>query len=286
MEPSMRSVVVAKSGISFAAFLTVFANILSGIQVYAAGTTVSTQVCNPTSGSTAQISITTPADDSVVDQNTVTLSGIVKDVTQIDVTIDGTYDKTLAVANGQTSYSTTVSLAVGTHTIKVTGNDICGITDPSDSAVVTYELNTPPSTGTGTPTTTPTNPSSPGGGTITSPGATPARSPVESPAMSWLKNVPGYDIAVAVGRSVDFDTLGRDGLLKAILRFILFTFGVALLLLGPLVMRSIEHTRRVSLAALQYVNNSSTGKFVSHLQRNTITSRLIGLVLLIVAFTI
>ena len=272
----MRSVAVVKPRYTVVLFFALFTNLMLVSTSRAADTTVTTQVCNPSYGSTAQIDITSPVNDSVVNQNSVTLSGSLKDVTQIDVTIDGNYDQTVAIASGQTTYSTTVNLAVGTHTIEVTGNDMCGITDPVDSTVVTYEVTAQPTTGTETPTTTPTVP-----GVVKNPGNSPGGQTVETPSASPLQQLPGYEVVTSIGRALDFDVMAQDGLTKAILRFVLFTLGTGLLIIAPLVLRSYERGRLLQASVLQYMGSSlkAGGKAVSHLHRNVTTVRILGVVL-------
>jgi hypothetical protein len=279
----MRSVAVVKPRSHLVLFFALLVNLLLVSTSWAADTTVTTQVCNSSYGSTAQIGITSPVNDSIVNQNSVTLSGSLRDVTQIEVTIDGNYDQTVAIGSGQTSYSTTVNLAAGTHTIEVSGNDMCNISDPTESVVVTYEVTAQPTTGNETPTTTPTIP-----GTVNNPGSAPRRDPVETTSIPWLQQVPGYEVAAAAGRALDFDVMAKDGLGKAILRFVFFTLGVGLLALAPLVLRSYERGRLLQASVLQYMGSGlkAGGKAVSHLHRNVTTVRLLGVVLGLTAFII
>lgn len=100
----------------------------------------------------ASIDIAEPRDDSVVGQPTQTFRGTVSNSSQIEISIDGTYVTTLAIGSGQTSFETDLTLSPGNHTIDMTATAICGGTDGTDSVVITYQVATQPSNGSGTPT--------------------------------------------------------------------------------------------------------------------------------------
>jgi hypothetical protein len=100
----------------------------------------------------AAIDITQPNDDSVVDQAITTFRGSINNTSQIIVEIDGDYVSTVAIGSNQSVFDTDISLSEGTHTIKMTANDICGTMDASDSVVITYQPDTNPSNGETTPT--------------------------------------------------------------------------------------------------------------------------------------
>lgn len=238
--------------------------------VAAANTTVKSVVCNSTTGSSAQLSIISPANDSVVVDNTVTVSGTLKDVTQVDVEIDGAYNQTFAIPSGQTTFTTTAQVATGTHTIKLTGNDMCNITNPVSSVVVTYQPGTTPSTGSGTPTVTPAQSSASSGPRQSSAPTKPTTTPIEN--VEWVQNVPLLPEVIVgaktVAEALDFDELSKDGVGKAVTRFSLFTLGLGLMFLGPRLLSALEARRRVGAAVAQYVGGLSTSRVVSHLHRN------------------
>ena len=101
----------------------------------------------------AFVQITQPANDSVVEQSTITLRGDVNNTAQVEVLIDGQQDSTVAIGSSQPTFVVDLTLSEGTHTIKVQANDICGGQGDDDSIVVTFQPQTEPSTGGTTPTT-------------------------------------------------------------------------------------------------------------------------------------
>lgn len=101
----------------------------------------------------AQVSITQPINDSVVNQPNITFRGSVTNATQIEVSIDAQYTSTVSIGQGEGTFQFDTTLPVGTHTVSVKANALCDGEGASDSIVVTH---TPaveqPSTGVGTPT--------------------------------------------------------------------------------------------------------------------------------------
>lgn len=112
---------------------------------------VGVSVCGADAPS-AQIDITQPLSDSVVGQSPVTFRGTVANASQIEIDINGSYSETFALAANATSFQTDISLPVGTSTVKMTANAICGGQDESDSVVVTFQPATEPTNGGTTPT--------------------------------------------------------------------------------------------------------------------------------------
>jgi hypothetical protein len=100
-----------------------------------AGTMVGATLCTTTS----TVSLIAPVSDSVVTNPTVPLSGTVTQASQIEVYIDDIFDSVIPLSMGQTSFSGSVQLASGTHTIKVVAINTCPGSNGSDSAVVTYQ---------------------------------------------------------------------------------------------------------------------------------------------------
>lgn len=114
-----------------------------------AGSLVGATVC--TNAST--ITLDAPVSDSVVTAPTVALSGSVTQSSQVEVRVDGAFDSTIQLSVGQTTYSGSVQLTPGTHTIEVTAISVCPGTNGTASSVVTYEAPPQtPSTGGSTPT--------------------------------------------------------------------------------------------------------------------------------------
>ena len=124
----------------------------SGILVstVSAQTNIGATIC--AAGST--VTLTTPVSDSVVTSPTVPLSGTVTQAGQIEVYINNVFDGVIPLNMGDTTYSGSVQLASGTHTIKVVAISDCPGVNGSASSVVTYAPppQTTPSTGGNTPT--------------------------------------------------------------------------------------------------------------------------------------
>ena len=100
----------------------------------------------------AQIDITQPLGDSVVGQSPVTFRGTVANATQIEVEINGEYSATFALGPNSTTFEQDVTLQVGTNTVAMTANAICGGQSATDSAVVTFQPATEPTSGGTIPT--------------------------------------------------------------------------------------------------------------------------------------
>lgn len=144
----MRLLVVVRS--LFA--VLVVTSFLSSTPAYAAvkGTNLTVSICGSSAGS--GLTITTPVSDSVVNQATITLSGTVLNATQIEVRVDGQYSSTIPLNASDVSYTMQLTLTVGTHTILLTANDVCGISNASSQTVVTYQPGATQTTGSATPT--------------------------------------------------------------------------------------------------------------------------------------
>lgn len=106
-------------------------------------TVVAATVCEPASS----ISLTQPVSDSTVTQSPVPLAGTVNQATQIEIYVDDIFDSVIPLGVAQTSFTGSVQLAQGTHTIKVVAVNVCPGPNGSDSSVITYTP--PPSTGGG-----------------------------------------------------------------------------------------------------------------------------------------
>ena len=122
-----------------------------GLPAAAVQTEIGATVCgtNPTG---ALIDITQPANDSVVNQSTVTFRGTVASASQIVVELDGQYNGTVALANNQTTFETDITLPQGTHTVSMRATEVCGGADGTDNIVLTYQPAVQPSTGAETDT--------------------------------------------------------------------------------------------------------------------------------------
>lgn len=275
----MRCVGVAR--VALFSLGTVAGLVIQPMVALAASTDIQTQICNSALGSPAWVAITRPANDSLVNSGQMALEGGVSGVNQIDVLIDGNYDQTVSIAAGQSSFATTISMTKGTHTIRITASDSCGFSTVSDAAVVTYRPDGPPSNGAATPTTV----GQPDGGSSTGSGLTidNAQPGVARP----VSPKPVNPFVAGMIRSLDFDTMPRDGLGTALGRSALFLLGIGLLLAGPPLVAALEHRRMVGEAFARYVQKSKPmSRIASHLRRNTVTVRLLGLLSVIGAFIV
>jgi len=75
------------------------------------------------------------------------LAGNVSNVTQVEIYIDGDYNRTVAVAQNSNQFQSSVTLAPGTHTIRASGIALCGGSAVEDEVVVTYRAPSQPAQG-------------------------------------------------------------------------------------------------------------------------------------------
>lgn len=132
---SWRDVSASKLGI-LCCLALLFA-IATPTSLHAATTQVDVLICNP--NTTAQLTITTPPSDSTTSHPVVTIEGNALYTSQIEVYVDGGYNKTIALATGVTAFNTNVRLSPGTHTITLTAIDICGNAHDTKHIVITYQ---------------------------------------------------------------------------------------------------------------------------------------------------
>jgi hypothetical protein len=95
----------------------------------------------------ATLTITRPQSDSVVNDHAITLSGSVWQASQLEIYVDDAFSGVESLSSNTTSYTTTVQLSPGTHTIKVVAIDICQVGNGTASIVLTYQPISTPSTG-------------------------------------------------------------------------------------------------------------------------------------------
>lgn len=95
----------------------------------------------------ATLSVAQPVSDSVVVDATLPVTGTVAQANQIEITIDGQFDGVIPLSAAATTFSTTVQLTPGTHTVRLTALDACQIANAVGIVVVTYQA--PPTTATG-----------------------------------------------------------------------------------------------------------------------------------------
>jgi len=127
-------------------------------------------ICDP--NQSAVLTVERPQSDSVVNTSQIELSGTVAQASQLEIYVDDAYSGVVPLSYNDTTYTTTVAIAVGTHTIKVVAVDVCQVGNATASVVVTYENNTPASTGSQVPTNVDGTP-------VAGKEVTPSRNPLE-----------------------------------------------------------------------------------------------------------
>lgn len=130
--------------VNIAASVGVLVALVAGVLAYAPfvsaqGTSVNTTVCNSTAPSSALLTISSPNSGSVSSTASINVVGTIKDLTQVQIIVDGQYSNTVPVDANQQSISTTINLSEGTHVIKLIGVDVCQIENPEYEFAVTYE---------------------------------------------------------------------------------------------------------------------------------------------------
>jgi len=188
-------------------------------------TQVSALVCG--SDGHASLVLSQPKSDSIVADAHLTLSGTTLQASQVSTTLDGTYDQTVALAAGQPSFSLTMVLDPGTHTITVTAVDMCGQHNATSQLVVTYQ---PTAQETGAqPTATV------GGVTIEPQGTT---TPVVQPSapLSFLEQAfAAIGANLDIGQTVTSTPLQQAARISFVTVGLVFAvFGTAVPLLGPM----------------------------------------------------
>lgn len=185
------------------------------------GTTVGVTLCAP--GST--ITLTTPVSDSVVTNDTVQIAGEVVQASQVEVRIDDAFDSIIPLDVGQGSYSGSVQLPTGTHTIKVTAVNICAGPSGTATSVVTYSSPPQgPSTGSDVPTTA-------GGGVVIGGpqvgSSTGSLSPIDR-TLQTLKDLATWlNIKIDDGTRTDLSAMSVSQAVVLTVGFILAIIGIA-----------------------------------------------------------
>ncbi len=119
--------------------------------VRAVDSNVGALVCG-TDAIVASLTITEPLSDSIVNQPNVTVRGTAQNSSQIEVSVDGAYNSTAAIAADSIAFQTLIVLPEGTHTVSMVAYGVCGGPNATDSIVVTYQPVAEPSSGVITPT--------------------------------------------------------------------------------------------------------------------------------------
>lgn len=130
--------------------LLVLAAIILPTTAVSAESNLAAIICDPSQS--AALTVERPQSDSVVNTSQIELSGTVAQASQLEIYVDDAYSGVEPLSYNDTTYSTTVSIALGTHTIKVVAVDVCQVGNATASVVVTYENATSASTGSQVPT--------------------------------------------------------------------------------------------------------------------------------------
>lgn len=107
-------------------------------------------ICDPSRP--ASLTVVRPQSDSVVTAADIELSGDVTQASQLEVYVDDAYSGVVPLSYNDTHFSTTVSIGLGTHTIKVVAVDVCQVGNATASVVVTYQKTGSASSGSQVPT--------------------------------------------------------------------------------------------------------------------------------------
>jgi hypothetical protein len=102
-------------------------------------------ICRSNQGST--LTVSRPQSDSVINVSKVELTGTVSQSSQLEIYVDGAFSGVEPLTMGVESYTTTVDVAPGAHTIKLVAIDICQISSADASVVLTYQPVSSPSAG-------------------------------------------------------------------------------------------------------------------------------------------
>ena len=105
------------------------------IPVFATGTGITVGVHD---GLPASLTIITDLDGKTVTQPTVMVEGVVHNVTQVVVYVDGIYNTSLPLPSGSGTYTIAFGVAPGEHEVRVTGLDAYSGTEASQTFRFSY----------------------------------------------------------------------------------------------------------------------------------------------------
>lgn len=225
----------------------------------AVGTQINTNICHV--GSHATLLLVSPPDNTVVGESSIILEGEVSLVSQLTVKIDGQYVDTVPLPNGATTFSHTVSLSPGEHTLRLEGQDICQTTTPVAEVTITYKPDEPPKpiTGqqpvitSGTPTASSQSSDNVAGERLST-GAQQQARPLElfDMPLDWL-----YQVLVAL----DFVQPGSSQeLLPMTVRFFGLLLGLVLIIFAGTVLQLLRKIARVARLKLARVPGFLTAR--------------------------
>jgi hypothetical protein len=261
--------VVVKHSVRVSAISLLSLVLLVTTPVHAEDTQVNAVVCGGMQG--ASLTVEQPKSDSLTASSPIAFQGAVSNATQIDVTVDDNYDSTLPINPNQPTYQILINLTTGTHTVKLTANDICHVQNAVQTVVITYQpvittsdgaqVESSTSSGVAIGDTQPaltenSQQSSFNGSTI----------PVIGPFVGFLKQL---------WRVLDFDTTVRPGtIITGIMSIIFSILGICLITFGASVASLFKW-------AAIWVDRTKMGR-----RRFDILLRIIGLILIIWALSL
>jgi len=124
------------------------------VPVFATSTTIRVGVRD---GLPASLTISTNIEGKIVTQPTVPVEGVVHNVTQIVVYVDGVYNTSLPLSSGSGTYMVAFGVTPGAHEVRISGLDASTNTEASQTVHFTYDpAATSETSGTTTSGSTPT----------------------------------------------------------------------------------------------------------------------------------
>jgi hypothetical protein len=134
----------------FLAGLFVGLGVLLPSHYVAAQSNVQVVICRDTQP--AALSVASPKSDSVVSAPTLVVSGAVSQSHQLEVYVDGAFNSIESLPPDASTYTTSIQLSPGTHTLKLIAVDACQVGNAVAELIVTYQPVSAPSTGNQVPT--------------------------------------------------------------------------------------------------------------------------------------
>ena len=195
--------------------LVIAAALMLPVQTAGAESNLAAIICDPSRP--ASLTVVRPQSDSVVNNADIELSGEVAQASQLELYVDDAYSGVVPLSYNETHFSTTVSIGLGTHTIKVVAVDVCQVGNASASVVVTYQNATAASNGSQVPTNV-------DGSTVNNQDAPSNRNPLERFVVLPL---------IGLAQSLDlirYDAAGTGNMdATNILRFVIISAGLVML---------------------------------------------------------
>ncbi|PLS81518.1 hypothetical protein CYG49_01840 [Candidatus Saccharibacteria bacterium] len=239
--------------------------------------------------SQSSFTIDEPASDSVVDKSKIVVRGSVQNISQIDFVIDDVYDSTVAIGTADTEYSHSVSVGVGTHTIKLIGYDSCHQANHMKSVVITYQLGGLPSSGSNTTTIVPGSISRGGsGGSNTSSPETVTTEQLEQESGGLIPGLSKIAIPRTIGdinRGLDLDTSFQNDV-HSLWRGVSVMLGILFLAAAPVLFQNLMSPLLTQIFKRGGSTGGDTFPVVSSAPHHHIIMRLFGLVLIVVPFLV